>query len=90
MKYLIQKCYIDTNKARISHEFRRPKAAIQVKGDYTIMQNNRMINQLVIEMIRLTDTKKAKIDYIVLQYKDKWKYIDSKVRNYFNAGLSIG
>ena len=37
MKYLIQKCHIDANKAKISHKCGRPKAIIEVKGNYTIM-----------------------------------------------------
>ena len=54
------------NKARISYENGKPKLAIVVQGDYMILQDNKVVNRLVMELIRLTDTKKAEINYIVL------------------------
>ena len=48
------------------------------------------IDRSVTKTIQLANAKKAEIDYIVSQYQEEWKYIDSEARNYFNTGLSAG
>ena len=90
IKYLVQQYHNDANKARISYKCRKPKAQIDVVGDYTIIQGKMAIDRWVTKIIQLANAKKAEIDYIVSQYQEEWKYIDSEARNYFNTGLSVG
>ena len=66
IKHLVQQCHNDANKARISYECGKPKAPIDVVGDYTIIQGKIVIDRSVTKMKRLADAKKAEIDYIAL------------------------